>query len=298
VTDDPTPLSPQEAIVAVHETLRTGRAGVSAGEGASEELAALLGEFTELCAFARSLADGELDASLQQRGMMAGTLKSLQASLRHVTWQAERVAAGDFSQRVDFMGEFSVAFNSMVEALASAREELSRRNDDLLRLNEHLEKLATTDALTDTFNRRRFYELLEDELQRAARYGKVFSLIMLDIDHFKRVNDTYGHIVGDQVLKRLAGVVRESQRVVDRLTRWGGEEFVVLAPETHDALALAERIRERVREEPFPTVGTVTISLGIAEHQKGESGDDVLIRADQALYRAKENGRDRSEPAT
>ena len=122
---------------------------------------------------------------------------------------------------------------------------------------------------------------------------------MFDIDHFKRVNDTFGHAVGDAVLKGLAGAAQDTLRASDRLTRWGGEEFVVLAPETRgdEALKLAERIRERVREEAFPTAGTVTISLGVAEHRADESGDDLLGRADAALYRAKESGRDRSEPA-
>lgn len=185
------------------------------------------------------------------------------------------------------------------DALCAARDELARRNDALVRLNLRLEEMATTDALTGVLNRRRFYELLDDELQRAARYDERFSLIMLDIDHFKRVNDTFGHAVGDAVLKSLAGVVQVALRANDSLSRWGGEEFVVLAPETgrEEALRLAERLRERVSDEAFPAAGTVTVSLGVAEHRHGESGDALLNRVDEALYRAKENGRDRCEAA-
>jgi len=172
-------------------------------------------------------------------------------------------------------------------------------NRRLEQMNQRLVEMATTDALTGAFNRRRFYELLDDELQRQARYGNVFSLIMLDIDHFKRVNDTYGHSVGDEVLKGVAEVVRDHLRANDRLTRWGGEEFIVLTPSTGagDALALAERLRERVADWVFPTAGSVTVSLGVAEHRDDESGDEVINRADAALYRAKENGRDRCEAA-
>jgi|GEM_PF-3020440 len=294
----PAPDPAAEVVGAVREVLRTCRP-TDLPADAPEELADLLADLRGLCVFARSLADGDLDATLKSRGVMAGTLKDLQSHLRHLTWQAERVAEGDFSQHVDFMGDFATAFNSMTKALAKAHAELSQRNEALMRLNIRLEELATTDALTGAFNRRRFYELLNDELQRAARYGKAFSVIMFDIDHFKRVNDTFGHAVGDAVLKGLACIVRDSLRASDRLTRWGGEEFVVLAPETagHEALTLAERIRERVRDEAFPTAGAVTISLGVAEHRPDESGDDLLGRADAALYRAKENGRDRCETA-
>ncbi len=161
---------------------------------------------------------------------MAGALKTLHASLRHLTWQTQRVAAGDFSQRVDFMGDFSEAFNSMVIALDEARTELARANEDLREAARRLKELAITDVLTGVFNRRKFNELALAELGRSDRYSQPLSLFILDIDHFKAVNDTYGHEAGDQVLTGIADLLCAGLRGTDSLARWGGEEFVVLSP--------------------------------------------------------------------
>lgn len=284
-----------EVIAAVRETLRTGRPA-AVPDPSPAGLPELLDEIVQIHGFVMSLSQGDLSPTLTRRGTVAGALKTLQASLRHVTWQTQRVAAGDFSQRVDFMGEFSAAFNSMVSALARAHEDLSKRNDALLRLNLRLEEMATTDALTGALNRRRFYELLDDELERATRYGRPLGLLMLDVDHFKRVNDAFGHATGDEVLKGIAAVLRLSLRAPDRLARWGGEEFVVLAPDTGGgpALALAQRVCHAIRAEQFPVAGTATASIGVAERRPGESGDALLARADAALYEAKDGGRDRA----
>lgn len=167
------------------------------------------------------------------------------------------------------------------------------------RLFSEVQRLAITDPLTGLYNRRGFSEIGHREMERARRYRRPLSVIMLDIDHFKRVNDTYKHAVGDQVLRTLAERCRRRTREVDILGRYGGEEIVILLPETDRAGALraADHLRRDVAEEPFNTeVGPlkITISLGVADSMEGELELDVLIdRADDAMYAAKQSGRNR-----
>jgi diguanylate cyclase (GGDEF)-like protein/hemerythrin-like metal-binding protein len=160
-----------------------------------------------------------------------------------------------------------------------------------------LEEAATTDLLTSAWNRRHFEEAIEAETHRSDRYGHPLSLLMLDIDHFKRVNDTHGHAEGDRVLQQLADCVRSAIRLSDSLTRWGGEEFIVLMPNTglSSATILAERIREAVATHDFGRVGQVTASIGLAEYVPADSREAWLERADQAMYSAKHGGRNRVE---
>jgi two-component system cell cycle response regulator len=160
--------------------------------------------------------------------------------------------------------------------------------------------LAETDPLTGTYNRRALDERLAAELERAQRYGSHVSLLMLDIDEFKRVNDTFGHPMGDQVLCQLATILRRELRAVDVVARFGGEEFVAVLPETTAAGArnFAERILRRVEEHDFGVPGTpvhVTISVGIATWpEAGAEGPlAFLAHADQRLYQAKRDGRNR-----
>ena len=226
-------------------------------------------------------------------------MKNLDAALRHLTYQTQRVAAGDFTQRVDFMGEFSEAYNSMVVALDKARTELGERNELLQAQTAKLEELATTDALTGAYNRRKFNGLILAEIARVRRYEHPLSLLILDIDHFKRVNDTHGHEAGDEVLVVLAGLIRAGIRATDSLARWGGEEFVVLSPEVtvDEAMGLAERLRSAAGAYEYSFAGRVTVSIGVAQHRAGETPDELFARADEALYAAKEGGRDRVEVA-
>lgn len=169
----------------------------------------------------------------------------------------------------------------------------------LFRDMERFKFLAETDRLTGLFNKGKFNEVLKKEVERAKRYKRPLSLIIFDIDHFKRINDTYGHKVGDEVLKELAKIIKSVIRKADFVARWGGEEFVILAPETDldGALNLAEKLRQTVEKHQFPTVKNVTISLGVAQYIDGETPEEFIIRADMALYKAKENGRNRVEVA-
>jgi diguanylate cyclase (GGDEF)-like protein/PAS domain S-box-containing protein len=182
-------------------------------------------------------------------------------------------------------------------ALALANRELEIEVRQRRELEEHLNTLASTDTLTEIFNRRKFDAVLAAELDRAVRYGQTFSLILFDIDHFKQVNDRFGHPAGDGVLSALAKVVTSATRASDVFARWGGEEFVVLAPNNAGAQSrlLAEKLRAIVACQEFPVVGHVTCSFGVTSYTQGDDADTLLRRVDEALYRAKLGGRNRVE---
>jgi diguanylate cyclase (GGDEF)-like protein len=202
------------------------------------------------------------------------------------------VASGDYSQRVDFLGDFSVAFNTMVKRLAENQKEIERQLADL-------QRLATVDSLTGLDNRRSFLTLAGHEFSRWKRYRQQFTLMMFDLDHFKRINDTHGHDVGDEVLRVVAATCKSTLRESDIVARIGGEEFVVLFPETppQSAIIPADRLRLRMESTVVRTRDAAvrfTISGGIAEVvESDESIEDTLKRADNALYRAKQSGRNR-----
>ena len=166
--------------------------------------------------------------------------------------------------------------------------------------NEELERLVNTDALTGLANRRRFMAALDTEIERAQRYGRRFAVIFLDLDHFKRVNDSHGHAAGDEVLRVTGEVLREVSRDIDLAARLGGEEMAVLLPETgpEGAAAMAERLRHGVARKrfmsPSGTAFSVTTSAGVAVFEPGMGGAEALLHAaDEALYVAKEAGRNR-----
>lgn len=188
---------------------------------------------------------------------------------------------------------------SLVQHLERAKEAAEGANKELQKTMVELDRLASTDRLTAAWNRRHLEGAVPAEMDRLRRYGQPLSQLVIDIDFFKHINDTHGHAVGDQVLVELACVVRATLRAADSLTRWGGEEFVVLCPNTalETAAVLAERLRERVANSNFPGVGRLTISIGAAECLTHESWDQWFARADLALYRAKANGRNQVQVA-
>ena len=160
-----------------------------------------------------------------------------------------------------------------------------------------LEQLAIRDTLTGLYNRRKLDESFAVEAARAERYSRPLSVIMLDIDHFKTINDTHGHPVGDTVLVETAKRLLAALRTSDIAGRWGGEEFLIICPETplDTAVPLAERLRRDYESCDFSMAGRLTASFGVAAHGKGDRVEDVLLRVDEALYRAKQNGRNRVE---
>ncbi|SFD15899.1 PAS domain S-box-containing protein/diguanylate cyclase (GGDEF) domain-containing protein [Thiohalospira halophila DSM 15071] len=166
-------------------------------------------------------------------------------------------------------------------------------------LERELAHRATHDPLTGAFNRIPFEERIDAEMERVARYATALGFLVIDIDHFKAINDTHGHDVGDRVLVEVARRLRDIIRGSDLLARWGGEEFVVLLPETDlfGALELGERLREAIADRSFEEAGTITVSIGVAQAVPGESVRRLFSRADAALYRAKAEGRNRVLPA-
>lgn len=172
-------------------------------------------------------------------------------------------------------------------------EQLTRTVSTLQADLIEFERQASTDRLTGAWNRRHLEERAAAEMERFRRYDQPLCLLVLDVDSFKRVNDLHGHLIGDAVLRMLAHSLQSVLRVTDSLTRWGGEEFVVLSPGTDLAAMalLAERLREQVARTAFPSVKTVTVSIGVAECLRKETWEAWFQRADAALYRAKASGR-------
>lgn len=207
---------------------------------------------------------------------------------KSLPWQpAELVAARDLGD--------DLAVLASAHEVTHLNERLQSEREALARANEHLHELAITDSLTGVMNRYRIEHLVQAALANAERYGHVFSLILFDIDHFKQVNDTYGHDEGDRILKTLVKCLERCLREGDQLGRWGGEEFMVLATGTDlaGATELAGRLRARVADTDFGLRDPVTISLGVTEWRSEDSLKSLLVRADSAMYQAKKAGRNR-----
>lgn len=183
--------------------------------------------------------------------------------------------------------------NGDIVSFVSTAKDITER----IQLQNKLTEQAQRDSLTGIYNRYKFEEVLKAEFERADRYKNDFSLIMLDIDFFKKVNDTHGHDVGDEVLIKTVEVIAKNIRNLDVLTRWGGEEFIVLCPQTtkENAIHLAEKLRRSIEEEEFPTVNSIAASFGVTDHQDKDTIDTLLKRVDDALYKAKHAGRNRVE---
>jgi polar amino acid transport system substrate-binding protein len=164
-------------------------------------------------------------------------------------------------------------------------------------LHAEISRIAAEDSLTGLYNRRKINELIQHEIERSERYQKGFSVIIMDIDYFKRVNDRHGHLAGDELLKMLAQILLDTIRHTDEVGRWGGEEFVVLCPETNNegASSLADKIRQKIEHSTFNAYGKQTASFGIACYQEGDTIDNIISHADEALYMAKNAGRNRVE---
>lgn len=165
-------------------------------------------------------------------------------------------------------------------------------------LSNELSTMAYTDSLTHIYNRLHFAHFLDAEIDKVRRYGSTFSVIFFDLDHFKNVNDNYGHLVGDQVLEQITSIVASANRNADIFARYGGEEFIILTPETDadGAVVHAERLRRDIENHEFSTVGHITSSFGVTEfRRKTDTVESLLDRVDEALYLAKENGRNRVE---
>ncbi len=211
-------------------------------------------------------------------------------------WLVKPVDPLELAARVKSMLRLKVLQDELLGKMA----ELDRANHDLVEKKKELEKLSRTDSLTGLFNRRYFEERFVGEFERSRRYRSAVACMMIDIDHFKKLNDTRGHPFGDQVLRGTASVIKETLRDVDLVGRYGGEEFIAILPETgpEESRLVAERLRDRIAARGYPDAGdtvTITASLGVACYPMPgvESHEDFLRIADDALYQAKESGRNR-----
>jgi diguanylate cyclase len=210
----------------------------------------------------------------------------------------------DFDGVKELIDQMLDTTRSIIQSGARLHTRMKVSSEDLKQLHKELEisqKEARTDSLTRLTNRRGLEKRLEIERIRARQNNAPFSVIMLDIDHFKVVNDTFGHLVGDSLLKGFADILSGLVRRNDLAARYGGEEFLVLLPETNveGAYAVSEKIRnillkkEWTIKESGKRIGQIKASMGIAQYKLGETGNEVIIRADEAMYQAKSTGRDR-----
>lgn len=369
-----------------------------------------------------NLSLGNLAKPINGSGYVLGCLKNLQALLRNLTYTSDRLAEGDFSQQVDFLGDFSTSFNAMTESLKALFDDLKKtqeqlresesrhrlladhaddviwtmdlegkftyvspsvyklrgytveevmnqsqeevlcpesliemqqglknaielvtkglpfktyrgeleqpckdgttvwtdvtvsgiyeKNGDFIgmlgvtrditerrKMEDEIRRLSITDKLTQSYNRLMLDESIDTVFADAQSQGSFFSVIILDIDHFKQVNDNFGHQAGDQVLIKLVKRLQKEVRDTDIVGRWGGEEFLIILPNTAnlEAISLAERLRKSIAQMRFEGVGQVTISLGVASYLNDQTPEQMISRADAALYLAKQKGRNRVE---
>lgn len=179
--------------------------------------------------------------------------------------------------------------------LKEAQNRLAEAHAELALKNKELEQLASTDSLTRIHNREKLSRIFARELELLDSGDKPFAVISVDLDHFKKINDTFGHAVGDQVLIAAARTMKDTIRATDFIGRWGGEEFLILCPQTSlaDAHGLAQRICDAVAANRYASGQMHSVSMGVAAYHPGDSLDTLLHRSDQAMYRAKQNGRNR-----
>lgn len=246
-----------------------------------DEIVRLIIDLRELSS---ALNKGDLNKFVYSKGYIISNLKALQSNLRHLTWQTKKIAEGDFTQKVDFLGDFSVSFNEMTAKIEDFSLELT--------------KMANIDTLTQIPNRLSLTQFLTNAFERFSENQEPFSVLMMDIDFFKKVNDTYGHDVGDKVLIQVSEKIKVKFRSTDIFARYGGEEFIAVLTNIEPEIALktAKRVLRDMNESPLTIqediILPITVSIGISQAQpEDQEYNDVVLRSDKALYIAKEKGR-------
>lgn len=191
-----------------------------------------------------------------------------------------------------------IIYNKWIDFIKEEGDRISKMNEELLSKANKLEEKASFDFLTKLYNRRKFNSFLEYEISKANRYKEQhLSLMLVDIDYFKNVNDTYGHLVGDNILQEVSKILTICSRDTDIVARWGGEEFVLMLPQTNieQAYLVAQKLRATIEKHKFDDVKHITCSIGISQFHKNEDKDTLFKRVDEALYKAKRSGRNRVE---
>ncbi|MBK1701088.1 diguanylate cyclase domain-containing protein [Thiococcus pfennigii] len=253
-----------------------------------EGLDRLLDQLAAMRELALALSNGDLGHEPPPRTHLLDPLKQLRSNLRHLTWQAQQIAAGDLDQRVDYLGDFSDAFNRMIQGLRDKRVAEAR-----------VRYLSLHDALTGLRNRAFF----NDELERLAAAGQgPISLLVADVDGLKQVNDTAGHLTGDLLIQKAARVLERGARAEDVVVRLGGDEFVIILYRTDNVAAgtVLARVREALIDSNRRDAGLpLSLSVGIATASDGSLLEEAFARADAAMYREKlaKQGRCRSGSA-
>ncbi len=222
---------------------------------------------------------------------------SAKTSTQEKVFGLEEAGADDYLPKPVDVSELKARVYACLRTKA-LRDELKRKNRQLEEVLQRMETLAMTDQLTGLFNRRYFTQVIEKEFGRTLRHKHSLSCLMIDIDHFKMINDEYGHHAGDEVLKELSQLMTSSVRRTDTLARWGGEEFIILLPETakEGALQVASKILSSVSVRQFSQASSrITVSIGVAvvPGTQIDAAEKLISEADRALYRAKTEGRNR-----
>jgi diguanylate cyclase (GGDEF)-like protein len=275
-------------------------------------------DLTAIRNIAYPFSQGDFSPDISIRGIIPGCFKALQAHMRHLIWQVQMVEKGDFSQEVCFMGEFSDAFNSMTRRFHLSLSKLKKNEESLIDINNYLRKeienmdalkesearfkfLADHDSLTGILNRRSLIEMVEHLLVKAEQRDIMCCMVMMDIDHFKNFNDTYGHIAGDEALRHVAKIIEEGLRKNDFVGRYGGEEFILFFYDTDEetGMNVLERLRKNLCEMPVLLENgsaTIQASFGLAKDFKEDADakdhiQHLIDNADTALYAAKTAGR-------
>jgi diguanylate cyclase (GGDEF)-like protein len=217
------------------------------------------------------------------------------ATIIIITAYLNRQTGGNVLQVPDYINVWVFTIVAIIGIILNyfGSKKLFIQSETIKKNNVELKRLSVTDDLTKVYNKRKLNEELEREIELAKRYGLDLSVILIDIDHFKNVNDTYGHNVGDVVLKEFARLLKELTRNTDIVGRWGGEEFLIICAYSNADITknLAERLLEAIRTYKFSDVGEITFSAGVAQHKEGCNRTTLVKRSDDAMYRAKENGR-------
>ena len=258
----------------------------------------------------RASEDIVISQSLMDFGLETDTHRMTLRDARHtLVWQvppressrgAPRIVHVHVSFPTDLHGdEEPYPLKELEEISRMVDEMIADRTRGLMSSYQKLEQMVVRDRLTGMFNRVRLNEALDAELRRANRYNSVFSLLFIDLDRFKRVNDRFGHLAGDEILKEVAGEIEANVRETDTAGRWGGEEFLIILPETsaEQARPIADKLRTLFADRSFHFARediSLTLSAGIASFRPGDDSHSMFERADEALYQAKEQGRNRT----